>query len=232
MALRPLFTALALTLLPLTACTVPGASDATTGTVDQRVPPGTLDPAAARTALTALTIAVPGGMTGYERDCGKGKKCVFGRPWIDTDGDGCDQRSQVLARDLVEITRKPGRCAVTEGTLHDPYTGKTLTTTSAIQIEHVVPLAEMWRTGAAKWTADQRVAAANDLGNLLAVDGKTNQSKGDKTPGDLGGKDWMPPNQGYHCSYARTYITVKSRYKLTSTAPERDALALALDSCP
>ncbi|HEX7307842.1 HNH endonuclease family protein [Lentzea sp.] len=206
--------------LPL--ATSPGA----TGSQLDRVPAGTLDVATARTSLAALKVATPGRLDGYVRDCDDGKACVFGQPWFDADGDGCDQRSQVLARDLTNVERKPGRCGVQSGTLDDPYTGTQISRTSKIQIDHVVPLAEMWRSGAAAWAPEQRVAAANDLRNLVAVSGKANQSKSDKTP-----DEWMPPNSGYACSYGRMYVTVKTAYGLTVAPAERTALENALASC-
>src|SRR5687768_6483535 len=124
-----------------------------------RVPAGTLDPVAARASLAALRVNTPGRLDGYVRDCDSGKACVFGQPWFDTDGDGCDQRSQVLARDLTAVERKPGRCSVQSGTLDDPYTASQINSVSKIQIDHVVPLAEMWRSGAATWPQERRVAA-------------------------------------------------------------------------
>jgi hypothetical protein len=190
-----------------------------------RVPEGTLDAPAARTSLAALPLATPGRLDGYSRDCDKGA-CVFGQPWFDTDGDGCDQRSQVLARDLADVQRKPGRCGVQSGTLDDPYTGSRVTSVSKIQIDHVVPLAEMWRSGAAGWPQEKRVAAANDLRNLVAVEGKINQSKGDKTP-----DEWMPPSAAYACSYGRIYVTVKAAYGLSVAPAERSALEKALATC-
>nr|WP_042194448.1 HNH endonuclease family protein [Kibdelosporangium sp. MJ126-NF4]CEL21324.1 putative secreted protein [Kibdelosporangium sp. MJ126-NF4]CTQ96109.1 putative secreted protein [Kibdelosporangium sp. MJ126-NF4] len=189
-------------------------------------PTGTPDTATARTKLAALVVQTPGSLTGYERSCDTGETCVFGRPWLDVDGDGCDQRSQVLARDLTNVVRKDGRCSVTSGSLLDPYTGETITSVSRIQIDHVVPLAEMWRSGAATWDATRRATAANDLRNLLAVQGKTNQSKGDRTP-----DEWMPPNAGYACSYARIYVGIKAEYVLTTTTTERSALERALATC-
>lgn len=189
-----------------------------------RVPPGTLDAPTARTSLAALPVSAPGRLDGYERDCPGA--CVFGQPWFDTDGDGCDQRSQVLARDLTAVERKPGRCGVQSGTLDDPYTGSRITGTSKIQIDHVVPLAEMWRSGAATWPPQRRVEAANDLRNLVAVAGKVNQAKGDKTP-----DKWMPPNAGYACSYGRIYVTVKAAYALSVAPAERTALENALATC-
>ncbi|GGP78804.1 HNH endonuclease family protein [Saccharothrix coeruleofusca] len=221
----------ALTVL-LTGCAaLPGGSPATSAgpsaaQAAQRVPDGTPDAATARTRLAQLRVAAPGGLDGYVRDCDDGAACVFGRPWVDVDGDGCDQRSQVLARDLTGVTRKEGRCAVNSGTLLDPYTGETVTGVSKIQIDHVVPLAEMWRGGAGSWPAERRTAAANDLRNLVAVQGKVNQAKGDRTP-----DEWMPPNPAYACAYARVYVGVKAIYDLPTTDPERSALDRALATC-
>jgi hypothetical protein len=192
----------------------------------EHVPTGTPDVVTARTKLAALKVAAPVKVDGYVRDCDNGAACVFGQPWADTDGDGCDQRSQVLARDLTGVTRKPGRCSVQSGTLDDPYTGSRVTSVSKIQIDHVVPLAEMWRSGAATWAPAQRLTAANDLRNLVAVSGKVNQSKGDKTP-----DEWMPPNAGYACSYGRIYVTVKAAYGLSVAPAERSALENALTTC-
>lgn len=190
------------------------------------VPAGTPDAVTARTKLAALAVAAPVRVDGYVRDCDKGAACVFGQPWADVDGDGCDQRSQVLARDLANVVQKKGRCGVQSGELQDPYTGETITSVSKIQIDHVVPLAEMWRTGAASWTVDRRTLAANDLRNLVAVKGTINQSKSDKTP-----DEWMPPNAAYACSYARIYVGIKAEYTLTVSQVERAALEKSLATC-
>ncbi|ONF73974.1 hypothetical protein AVR91_0204130 [Amycolatopsis keratiniphila subsp. keratiniphila] len=192
-----------------------------------RLPAGTPAAAEARTLLAQLREAAPGPMDGYERDCDKGKACVFGRPWIDTDGDGCDQRSQVLARDLDDVQRKPGRgrCKVTAGVLHDPYTS-TEVPLAKVQIDHVVPLAAQWRAGAAAWPLERRIQAANDLGNLLAVQDKANaRDKRDKTA-----DQYMPP--AFACGYSRIYTGVKARYGLAVTAAERAALTKGLATCP
>jgi hypothetical protein len=217
-------------LLLLSGCAaLPGGLAPTTSravpAVDH-VPTGTPDVVMARTKLGALKVAAPVKADGYVRECDNGAACVFGQPWADTDGDGCDQRSQVLARDLQNVVRKKGRCGVQSGELQDPYTGDTVTSVSKIQIDHVVPLAEMWRSGASGWTVDRRTLAANDLRNLVAVKGTTNQSKGDKTP-----DKWMPPNAAYTCTYARIYIGVKADYALTVSTAEHSALDKALATC-
>ena len=186
----------------------------------------------ARAELARLVVRRrPGSTDGYVRD-------AFGSDWVDTDGDGCNQRDDVLLRDAVPDTtrvQQQGGCDhdVLAGTWHDPYTGRTLTFTDlkdlgqaeAIQIDHVVPLAEAWVSGARRWSRDRREVFANDLGELLAVDGPTNAAKGDDDPAA-----WRP-RKGYQCTYARRWIAVKTRYHLAVDAPERSALQQMLTFC-
>jgi hypothetical protein len=173
----------------------------------------------------------PQGTRGYVRD-------AFGSDWIDTDHNGCNQRDDVLLRDAVPGSAKveqQGACDhdVLAGTWHDPYTGRTLTFTDlkdlqqaeAIQIDHVVPLAEAWVSGAVGWTTDRRELFANDLRELLAVDGPTNMSKGDGDPAA-----WRP-RQGYQCTYARRWVAVKTRWHLAVDASEAAALRDMLGLC-
>jgi hypothetical protein len=173
----------------------------------------------------------PRGTEGYVRD-------AFGSDWVDTDHNGCNQRDDVLLRDAVPGTTEvaqQGACDhdVLAGTWHDPYTGRTLVFTDlkdlrqaeAIQIDHVVPLAEAWVSGARRWSRDRREAFANDLRELLAVDGPTNMSKGDGDPAA-----WRP-RKGYQCAYARRWIAVKTRYHLAVDPSEKAALVQMLGYC-
>lgn len=155
----------------------------------------------------------------------------FGTSWIDVDHNGCDTRNDVLARDLTQITRS-GSCEVLIGILADPYTGRVIDfvrgvrTSAAVQIDHIVPLADAWRTGAQELSAAQRVALANDPLNLLAVDGPTNESKGDDDA-----SAWLPANVAYRCPYAARQVSVKKAYGLWVTGAERAALQAVLSSC-
>jgi hypothetical protein len=195
------------------------------------VPAGTLDAAAARTALGGLRVAAKGSLAGYERSCGGGSGCVFGQPWADVDGNGCDQRDDVLHRDLTDVRDRTGStCVVVSGTLADPYTGTTVAFAKAqadrVQIDHVVPLAAAWAQGASRWTAQRREAFANDLGNLIATTAGPNESKGDDTA-----DKWIPPNAAFGCAYGRVVVTVKQRYDLSVTAAEDAALRRLLGTC-
>jgi hypothetical protein len=196
------------------------------------VPAGTVDAATATALLPRLPVAAKGSLAGYERDCGQGSGCVFGPAWADVDHNGCDQRNDVLHRDLTGIEVRPGTrgCVVVAGTLADPYTGTTVTFAKAraseVQIDHVVPLAAAWTQGAASWDTGRREAFANDLGNLVATEAGPNESKGDDTA-----DEWLPPNARYGCAYARIVVTVKHRYGLSVTAPEAAALRRLLAAC-
>jgi hypothetical protein len=186
---------------------------------------------AAQTALAvALLLAVKGRapLTGYDR-------ALFGQAWKDTDRNGCDQRNDVLGRDLTGIAYKSGThdCVVLTGTLADPYSGTTIAftrgqdTSSAVQIDHVVALADAWQKGAQQWDAATRASFANDLVNLLAVDGPLNEQKG---AGDTA--TWLPPNKAYRCAYVARQVGVKATYGLWVTQAEQEAMVRVLSTCP
>jgi hypothetical protein len=224
-------------LLALTGCEVEwtveaGAPEPAASVGQGDVPEGTLDPAAASAALVALPVEEKAVLDGYERDCGEGDGCVFGPAWADVDRNGCDQRNDVLHRDLTEIEVRDGTqgCVVVAGVLDDPYTGATVPFVKAdaaeVPIDHVVPLAAAWAQGAAEWTTDERTAFANDLGNLIATTREQNSAKSDSTA-----DEWVPPDPAYGCSYATVVITVKDRYGLSVTPAEADTLEDLLATC-
>jgi hypothetical protein len=196
------------------------------------VPAGTLDPAAASAALGRLPLAERVAVHGYDRGCGEGEGCVFGPAWSDVDRNGCDQRNDVLHRDLagVEVREGTRGCVVVAGTLDDPYTGTTVEFVKAeaaeVPIDHVVPLSAAWAQGAATWPAEQREQFANDLGNLLATTREQNSAKGDSTA-----EEWVPPDAAYGCSYATVVVTVKDRYGLAVSPAEASALESLLATC-
>ncbi|AEH07738.1 MULTISPECIES: HNH endonuclease family protein [Protofrankia] len=156
----------------------------------------------------------------------------FGAAWSDVDGNGCDTRNDILHRDLTLVTVRRNSCTVLTGELRDPYTNRIVRfdrsrSASAVQIDHVVALADAWRTGAAFWSPDKRLAFANDPENLLAVNGPTNQDKSDDDAAQ-----WLPPNRGYRCQYVARQIGVKARYGLWVDAAEREAMIKILSGCP
>jgi hypothetical protein len=189
-----------------------------------------VSPADVATAVGQLeTIPVKGraAKTGYSRE-------EFGPTWADVDRNGCDTRNDILARDLTGETFKPGtqNCVVASGTLADKYTGTTIsfvrgnTTSTAVQIDHLVALSDAWQKGAQQLSPEQRKQLANDPLNLMAADGPTNGAKGDKDAAT-----WLPPNKTFRCEYVVRQTAVKAKYQLWATQAEHDAIAGLLATC-
>jgi Protein of unknown function (DUF1524) len=206
---------LAATLALATACTeTPLTSPSGPGDL---LPTNAVGAAEARTSLAALTVAAWQPMTGYSRD-------RF--PHWRKAGANCDVRDAVLKRDGKNV--QLDGCNVTGGSWYSWYDAKTYTELTKVDIDHMVPLANAWRSGADKWTDAKRSDFANDMERpqLFAVAASANRSKGDQDP-----STWKPTNPGAWCDYARDWITVKAYWKLTVTAKEKDALAEMLNSC-
>ncbi len=204
-----------------------------TPTAAPTVPPAppAADPTSPSQLAQGLLAAVPTATTfssGYVR-------AAFGPAWQDTNHNGCDTRNDVLARDLSQLVFRAGthNCIVLSGVLADPYTGTTInfvrgnTTSTAVQIDHVVPLAWAWRYGASAWTATQRLDYANDLADLYAVDGRANAQKSDSGPAN-----WMPSNVAFQCQYVEKFVTTVSRYGLSIDGSDRLAASGVLSRCP
>jgi hypothetical protein len=190
--------------------------------------PVTIAPTASATgdaATTLNTLEVKGRApkTDYRRT-------QFGDGWQLV--GGCDMRNVILHRDLTETVVNE-KCQVVSGTLQDPYTGKSIvftrgdTTSSDVQIDHVIALSNAWQTGAQQLTSENREELANDPLELLAVDGPTNQEKSD---GDAA--TWLPPNKAFRCQYVARQVAVKKKYSLWVTTAEKEAILRVLSSCP
>jgi hypothetical protein len=156
--------------------------------------------------------------TGYER-------AKF-KLWVDEDHDGCDTRKEVLLAEAVKKPRQGEDCKLTGGTWRSYYDDKTVTDARKLDIDHVVPLAEAWDSGASKWTAERREAYANDLDaerSLVAVSLGPNRAKGDQDPAE-----WLPPAKDALCTYATDWVATKLRWSLSADRAETKALHTAV----
>ena len=148
--------------------------------------------------------------------------------WIDEDKNKCDTRAEVLIEEAVtkpKINKK--NCALTGGKWISPYDNKTHTKAGALDIDHLVPLAEAWRSGAWEWSSSQRQAFANDLSEsraLVAVTLSLNRSKGDK---DV--TNWLPKVN--LCEYVQSWLIVKIKYSLSVDSNEASKLNLLIGQC-
>ena len=226
----------AMTLLVVSACSTSSVkeplADVPTSfgpvtTVPTAVPPQ-FDPITTSTTVTTSTTsspptnAVPVGdvlaglvidaehLPGYDRD-------LF-EHWSDVDHDGCNTRCEVLEQ---ELRPDVGWVSI--------YDGFVTRDKAQIEIDHVVALAEAWRSGAWAWDDRRREAFANDLDEpdaLIAVSSSSNQSKADKDPAE-----WRPRNRGAWCQWATAWLKVKVKWGLSADPREADALRSILADC-
>jgi hypothetical protein len=174
-------------------------------------------PGDTRVQLAQLTVASPGSMRGYSR-------ARFPH-WRET-GKNCDVRDEVLRRDGQGV--KLNGCNVVDGVWLSPYDNRTYTDPQSVDIDHMVPLANAWRSGAAAWTDERREEFANDLRRpqLRAVSRSANRAKGDQDP-----SQWKPADKRYWCRYAQDWVAVKAYWQLTVTTAEKTALTRMLETC-
>ncbi|MFG2991290.1 HNH endonuclease family protein [Streptomyces sp. NPDC048257] len=184
----------------------------------QAAPPAPISASAARAYLATVTPKAEGSTSGYSRD-------LF--PHWSTVSGSCNTRETVLKRDGVNVVQDSA-CAAVSGSWYSEYDGATWTAASDIDIDHMVPLAEAWRSGANTWTTSKRQQFANDLTRpqLIAVTDNVNQAKGDLDPGK-----WLPSRTTYRCTYARMWVNVKQYWGLSMDSGEKTALVNILNGC-
>ncbi|MEU2313122.1 HNH endonuclease family protein [Streptomyces albidoflavus] len=187
-------------------------------------------PAGADTAPAApLTLADAIDQIPSAPESREGYKRTSFKHWTDADRNGCNTRSEVL---IAESRVKPtteDRCRVVSGEWYSYYDGVTVDAPGGLDIDHMVPLAEAWDSGASTWTAARREAYANDLGadaSLVAVTARTNRSKADQDPAE-----WLPPLADARCTYIAEWVATKLRWQLAADDTERAALTDIAGGC-
>lgn len=174
--------------------------------------------------------------------------------WSSTEGRACwSTREEILNRDAEEgtvayidkqmnvTTNYSEACAigtpikedgklrvdtVNSGEWVDPYSGKSITSASELDIDHIIPLKYAAENGGQSWSEDKKEIFANDPDNLLATSAKENRSKGAKGP-----SDYMPPYKAYRCQYAKSFVGVASKYDLSIQKNDSDVLNKTLSDC-
>ncbi|MER8188185.1 HNH endonuclease family protein [Kitasatospora sp. NPDC094015] len=173
-----------------------------------------------REAIGRLTVADED-RTGYVRTAFK--------HWVDADKDGCDARKEVIKAEALEAPAQGPRCALTGGVWLSLYDDVVVTDAGRLDVDHLVPLAEAWDSGASAWSAAERQAYANDLDEaraLIAVTAASNRSKADKDPAD-----WLPPAAAYRCTYLTDWVAIKTRWSLSVDTREQQALTDIAAGC-
>lgn len=165
-------------------------------------------------AAVARLVVAPEHVGGYQRS-------LFGG-WVDADGDGFNTRAEVLISESKVGVTWNSRHTILTGRWYSLYDATTWTKASDVDIDHVVALAEAWRSGAWSWSGARRSSYANDLGagwTLRAVTDNVNQAKGDDDPAN-----WMPPYEPATCRYLADWVSVKIRWKLSVDTVERSSI--------
>lgn len=175
---------------------------------------------------------------------GEAEKITYNRDewkhWIAAGSSCWNVREEVLYKQAVggsvkfadaqkkATNSKSQACSITAGKWVDPYTGKTFTNPSDIDIDHMIPLKYAATHGGNNWTSSKKQKYANsmDTGHLLAVSASANRSKSDKGPGS-----WKPTDKGYWCQYASHWINVSVTWKLTASKADKSALTEMLKTC-
>ncbi|MGW6523984.1 HNH endonuclease family protein [Streptomyces sp. NPDC054962] len=150
--------------------------------------------------------------------------------WTDADRNSCNTRAEVLLTEAVTDPETGPNCTLTGGSWYSPYDDQYFDAARKLDVDHLVPLAEAWDSGASAWTAKEREYYANDLDDpraLIAVSAASNRSKSDQDP-----STWLPPYTGYGCQYVTDWVADKTRYRLTIGPAEHNALAERLTACP
>lgn len=174
-------------------------------------------------ALETLQVKGRAPKTGYDRES-------FSNGWGKI--QNCSLRELILLRDLTNTRLDEDGCRILSGTLNDPYTGETISflrgavSSQSVQIDHIVAVSDAWQKGAQQLTPQLRYDFYNDPLNLLAVDGPTNNKKGDSDAAT-----WLPPNKSYRCRYVARQIAVKIKYTLWVTQAEKKAINSVLNNC-
>jgi hypothetical protein len=186
-------------------------------------------PAQAATFSGTLAQAVAAVPTAAEANTGY-DRTLF-RHWVDANGDCQNARAEVLVSEAESDTpityTTSSRCTVSTGRWFSYYDRVSWTLASDVDIDHMVPLAEAWGSGASGWTAARREAYANDLGDhrtLVGVTDNVNQSKGDQDPAT-----WLPTYD--KCRYVAEWVAVKIRWGLSADPAEKSVLDSYASSC-
>ncbi|MFF4371476.1 HNH endonuclease family protein [Streptomyces sp. NPDC001594] len=216
---------LALCALPLSAA----APAAYSSPVGPSSPAAVAGPAAARAplplfeAIDQLTVA-PEHREGYRRDLYK-----HWNKGLNT-SDGCDTRKEVILSEAVAAPQIAAGCKLTGGSWRSAYDDVVVTDAARLDVDHFVPLAEVYDSEKVAWSAARREAYANDQASpdtLIAVSAASNRSKADKDPAQ-----WLPSDGSYHCTYAATWVGTKLRWDLAVDEAERQALLGLAEDCP
>ncbi|WP_374928145.1 HNH endonuclease family protein [Kytococcus sedentarius] len=206
---------------PATAPTAAMAFGATTATTEIAAAPSASLQTSGRTYRAPLRTAIKSLRVAKENNAGYSRDRQFGH-WTDTNRDCQNTRAEVLiaeSKRAVTYTSKR-RCKVLRGRWVTTLDNRTQTNALQLEVDHLVPVAEAWGSGARHWSKAKRVRFYNDLGDPRSLNAQSravNQAKRAYGP-----EAWMPKVN--RCKYINDWVAVKIRWNLSVDAREQAAL--------
>lgn len=149
--------------------------------------------------------------------------------WIDESGNCHNTRAEILTVSSTgPVHMRDNGCIVDRGKWFDPYTGKTFTDASDLDIDHLVPLAWAHARGASAWPDERKREFANWQVNLVPVQSSINREKGARGP-----DKWLPPRVEYRCEYLLRFERVVRIWDLQYFPEEAETAAeIKAHYCP
>ncbi len=144
------------------------------------------------------------------------RRTAFGPTWQDVDGNAAAPATTSSPATSPTCSVHPTAAPPPTRILNDPYTGKRIVfrrgveTSAAVQIDHRVPLALAWRSGAWAWTDGQR-AAFRQRPCEPRRRRRTDQHRGRATPAQGSGHRRTPPTA------ARTTVPTSTCWSATAS---------------
>ncbi len=184
-------------------------------------------PDTARAQLANLAVAVP-----LADDEIRSTAEVFDETaWTTATDDCLDQAEAVLVRrSSVPIVWADNlECVPADGRWFDHYLSVEIDRTIDAEVRHLIPPAVVHASGGASWTPATRAAYMADVAHPATI--AVFVSGGGHNPRDEAPDVWRPSNEATWCGYAVDWVTVKTRWQLSVTDAERNALEEMLDSC-
>ena len=149
--------------------------------------------------------------------------------WYDLNADCRNTRADVLAQESFQHVKYPNGCTVSEGRWEDPWSGRKFDDASQLDVDHHVPVANAHYSGGYAWSRAKKQEYYNDTKLSVALNAIS--SIDNRAKGAAGPHRWKPALRVRHCAYATGWIAVKSKYGLSVTPNERNALTEMLRTC-
>ncbi len=162
--------------------------------------------------ITALPVA---------EDVREGYKRELYPHWKDDDKNGCTARNDVLIAEAIEAPTVGADCALTGGVWHSSYDNVLVQGPPGVDIDHLIPLAEVHDSGGYGWTTERHrdtpTTSAPTPPSSASPPARTGRSPTRTRPPEC-------PWAAVHCRYLGEWVGTKHRWGLAVDRAEREAL--------